>query len=373
MARTRTISLFLPTALALTLATFIASPVHASIFGELFAKKHAGDILESHDQRNASEGVSLTANDEFAQRTKEAVSSAVTEVMPELQSPPADHGVLGESSHGQYHENLPRHSSAIVEEPVRNEDDPGLGDHVQSSDRVVEADETSSFVPDSVKSPEASPEQLDMSKAIADSEKEATADREASILVNKELQAIDTPVGPEQSVGFEKSVESGLSAKGATARSTPMSAEMHVALKSRVEAALSSLSGVYDALLHSGIPEAGTSVDHAEDRERRAPVAVPVQTEALASNTELPVKEEKGGLKDEDTPIDRAVAIAAPDKGTDSSQATGGFATAVLSVFAGLVFVAALGLMVAGFAFSGRMHESNSHQPLYPPSGPSFV
>jgi hypothetical protein len=46
--------------------------------------------------------------------------------------------------------------------------------------------------------------------------------------------------------------------------------------------------------------------------------------------------------------------------------------TAALSLFAGIVFVAAIGLMAAGFAHAQREQDVHA-QPLYPPRGPSFV
>lgn len=50
-------------------------------------------------------------------------------------------------------------------------------------------------------------------------------------------------------------------------------------------------------------------------------------------------------------------------------------ATAVLSILAGLVVVAAIGLMVVGFVYSHRDSpwRDGAHAPLYPPRGPDFV
>lgn len=364
------------TVLAITLASLAATSVRASIFGEFFAQKQGGETAGApgygHDEKSGPP----SANDEFAQRAKEVVSSVATDVLPESGSPPSTvnhdiNSIIGDPTHTQDQKDLANQSGDIADDFVGNEVDPGLGDHVESSDREADLGEAPKAVPENVKPQEMMPESLDMSKAIAGSDNVPMADREASNLVNKELEEVNRPLGPK------KPLEAKFSAPSTTRNDAPFSAETHSALKSRVEAALASLSGVYDALLHSEKPNAKTSdvdsIDRTKTTETRPPVAVPVVQDVPASSPELTFQDEKVASEGGDTPTERAAAQIAHEREADGSPAKGGFATAILSVFAGLVFVAAVGLMIAGFAFSGRMHESNSQQPLYPPSGPSFV
>lgn len=376
MTRIFTMSKPCRTILAIALASLAATSVQASIFGEFFAQKQAGETAEAPDNGHDDRNGPPTANDEFAQRAKEVVSSVATDVLPESGSPPSTvnhdiNGVIGDPTHTHDHRESPNRSGGNAEDFVGNEADPGLGDHVESSDRTADLEEPSAAVPETVTPQEKVPEPVDMSKAIAGSDTVPMADREASNLVNHELEEVNSPLGPK------KPLEITASAPSTTRNDVPYSAEMHSALKSRVEAALASLSGVYDALLHSGIPNAKTPdvdpIDRTNAIEKRPPVAVPVLQEVPASSPEVAMKDEKVTSEYGDTPTERAAAQAAHEREEAGSQAKGGFATAVLSVFAGLVFVAAVGLMIAGFAFSNRMHESSTHQPLYPPSGPSFV
>lgn len=374
MPRFFPMSIFRRVTLALVIVAAVTAPAEASIFGSIFAKKHAIDSTASINRASivAAEEAPQTASDEFAQRAKVAVAAVATDVLPETnvrmeQVPPplSEHESVSDRNHDSDRDPLLERNSSVGGDSASHEVDPGLGNHVESSDRVAMVPEhVMARKADKIKPTNAaSPELADMTKVFGDSDQLPMSEHEASDLVKNELEAINKPLGPEQS------------AEPAAAAAPPMTIEAHSALKSRVEAALASLSGVYDALRHSGVlapAAAGPSTAlHAEGSSGAPPVAVPVLSlDVSDGGVQTPESEDVSEIAS-----GRAVAGGrAEEKVRDSGAGTnGGFATAVLSVCAGLVFVAAAGLVVAGFVFSSRAHERNSHQPLYPPTGPSFV
>lgn len=374
----------------------ISTPTEAGLFGSWFKKSDnddspAGGATPADDQ---------VPNDIFAQQAKNAVQEVAKNIGGTV-----EHTT---NSTAEAHDLPITEDSNTAKEDVRDARDPGMGDRVESTDR--QADKSTS---DTLPSDRAVPH-LDMNEVIGNSEHLETeknykplTDSEATDLIRNEIESSDMPIGPA-------SLQRDLG------DNTNLDSETHSALKAQVESALASLSGVYSALLRTGGQEV-PSVRRRESSQAstgKNPVAVVsrsnedlsgLKNEAAAggvgfraliaeheSQTQTPPLSPPGLSSSSSGNTDGDVASSARDAAPLSLDTLSrpssakpaatykrgplvpgeddGFATAVLSAFAGLVFIAAVALMVVGYAHSSRDHEMHDPEsPLYPPRGPNFV
>jgi hypothetical protein len=227
--------------------------------------------------------------------------------------------------------------------------------------------------------------------------KPALSDDERSIVLHKELEEIGKPLGPTQSGVGEGNGDGDIGFE-------------HASLKSRVKDAMASLSTLYDALHKAR--ELSITKETSEGYETKLTGSVirkderaspeisadgihnPIQeAKAFASPTEAPPEgtltqaptvslvpptvqsPDEAKLDESENPAMRGPTKIQPHErmATWSGPNRGGSVVAnSLSALAGVMFVvAAVGLMVAGFAQSHRGNAASA--PLYPPRGPAFV
>lgn len=151
----------------------------------------------------------------------------------------------------------------------------------------------------------------------------------------------------------------------------------------RVESAMANLQHAYDVLkagmqLSKEIATTETSITNEVRTEARTPAKPgvemrPVQIEVsdTAEATLPPPLKNKPNVEralvPEMTPVPVGEVISV--KGEEGPA--GGASIAALAVLAGVVFVAAIGLMAAGYVQSSSASAQST--PLYPPRGPAFV
>lgn len=363
----------------------LVSPSEAGLF-DFWKKSNGGEAVLP----DAPSVETQAPVDIFAQQAKNAVNEAAESIGGSAEQ--LMNATVGTSD--RIGDAPPLHKEVGIETK-----DPGLGGNVEPSDRQAQRPAY-----DAVPLEKAIPNP-DMNEMIGSSEhletetKEAQlSDNEASEMIANEIENSDEPIGPPVVPALQKEL------------SDPrMNAEVHNALKSQVESALASLSSVYNSLLRTGghdsasgaisdgvhpvsvrspvsrsieenpgqargeLPVSGLqppAVDH-ESTTQTPPLAPPDSSAPRNSGSQLPSDERGPGAGAVD-PMARPAAGAQETPIVESSKPDG-FATAVLSAFAGLVFVAAVGLMIAGFAHSSRDHELEQDSPLYPPRGPNFV
>lgn len=375
----------------------IATPAEAGLFGSWFKKSDKDDSPAA----GATSADAQVPNDIFAQQAKNAVQEVAENIG----------GTVEHTTNSTAETlNLPITEDLItVKEGVRDARDPGMGDRVESADRQA-VKTTSDMFPSDKAVPHP-----DMNDVIGNSEHLETeknnkplTDSEATDLIQNEIESIDKPIGP---AAPQRELDDN---------TKHLDSETHSALKAQVESALASLSGVYSALLRAGGRESPSvrRLESSESSAGRNPVAVVsrsnddlsgLKNEAAAvgdeigaltaereSQTQTPPLSPPGLSPSSSGSADGDVASGARDAAPASLDTLSrpasakpavaykrgplvpgendGFATTVLSAFAGLVFIAAVALMVVGYAHSSRDHEMQDlESPLYPPRGPNFV
>lgn len=445
---------------------FSTTPCHASWLGSLLGRGQPG-----------------AESDEFARRTKEVVSAAADELVPESSAQ-----FVGSSNDkrkaGLGHGHA-RAESGGPEDPLR---DPGLAARevaVGAENGALSGGETSTGSEaamaresglraqgDGRNGAGSSPEypqkqsrgimgrdsdvhQADASKAEQSDQKPLPlSDSEATAMVAHELTDVGKPIGPvSEAPTSERNVDGHVdgsvgpsgqhTADGAEEKTNAAyAAAHHTALKERVEDALASLKSLYEAMRTTdpvaaskiaplgesptsednrtpdSVPQSATdraitgetesasmpqpsdatlatstpvdsnssSVDtsssfsqfnaSARDASTQSPYPPTSSTESLPLQ---PPVEEIGNAGAKATDADaasRPLASVADQDATKQSRRRSGksLITSMLSILAGIVFVAAMGLMVTGVAQTNReANPSPTNEPLYPPRGPSFV